>query len=84
MGMAVANLSLLSLLTNEDRWINEAKRWICTAISYDHWGHTNLVFADINSSWMLFGLSLSYNWFSSFLTASEKEKYKKKITYGRM
>ncbi|QEN05098.1 DUF4962 domain-containing protein [Thiospirochaeta perfilievii] len=79
MGMAAANLSLLSLLSHDPRWIDEAKRWIFTALSYDHWGHTNLVHADINSSWVLFGLSLSYNWFNEFLTETEREYYKKRV-----
>lgn len=77
MGMAAANLSLLSLLSREKRWIKEAKRWIFTALSYEKWGHTNLVYADINSSWLLYGLALSYSWLSDFMTQNEKTEYSK-------
>ena len=79
MGMAVANLALLSLLSGATRWIKEAKRWICTVISYVHWGHTNMVFADVNSSWVIFGLSLGYNWLQEYLTDTEREKYRNRL-----
>ncbi len=78
-GMAAANLSLLTLLSEEKRWKDEAKRWIFTALSYENWGHTNLVYSDINSSWVLFGLSLSYSWMDNFLSDNEKEIFRKRL-----
>lgn len=79
MGMAAANLSLLALLSGEKRWIKESKRWITTILSYKNWGHTHLIYPDITSSWVLFGLSLSYSWLSGYMTKEEKDYYKKRL-----
>lgn len=79
MGMAAANLSLLALLSGEKRWITESKRWIFTALSYKQWGHTHLLYPDISSSWLLFGLALSYSWISDFMTKDEKNIYSNRL-----
>lgn len=61
MGIAVINLSLLYVLTNQKQYLDEAKRWIFITIDYPHWGNAHLVDVDLSASWILFGLSLSYD-----------------------
>ena len=68
MGMAAANLSLAYRLTEQDHYLEEAKRWIFTACDYDVWGYGFLVDVDLSASWLLFGLGLSYDWLKEYLT----------------
>ncbi|MBA5851599.1 DUF4962 domain-containing protein [Clostridium sp. cel8] len=79
MGMAAANLSLAYLLTNQEHYLTEAKRWIFTACKYEHWGYGFLVDVDLSASWLLFGFGLSYNWISNKLTPKEKSELLNKL-----
>lgn len=79
MGMAAANLSLAYLLTKQDHYLQEAKRWILTGCSYPHWGHAHLVDVDLSASWLLFGFSLSYDWIKDELTEEERTIIKDKL-----
>lgn len=79
MGMGVLNLSLAYLLTKQNHFLEEAKRWIITGVKYPHWGHAHLVDVDLSASWLLFGYSLSYDWLKDFLTESEKKEIREKI-----
>ncbi len=62
MGMAIANLSLAYVLTKQNHYKDEAIRWIKAVISYPHWGNAHLVDVDLSASWILFGLSIGYDW----------------------
>jgi len=53
MGMAAANLSLAYLLTEQDHYLTEAKRWIFTAVDYEVWGYGFLVDVDLSASFDL-------------------------------
>jgi len=79
MGMAIANLSLMYLLTNQKQYLEEAKRWIFTVVNYPHWGNAHLVDVDLSASWILFGLSLGYNWLKADLTEKELDLIKQKL-----
>ncbi|GAA6186659.1 DUF4962 domain-containing protein [Aliiglaciecola sp. NS0011-25] len=79
MGMAAANLSLAYLLTEQEHYLIEAKRWIFTAVDYDVWGYGFLVDVDLSASWMLFGLGLSYDWLKDHLTDDERTKFLNKL-----
>ncbi len=79
MGMAAFNLSLLYILTEQDEYLIEAKRWIFTAVKYPHWGNAHLVDVDLSASFLLFGLSISYDWLKDALTAEEKKQLEEKI-----
>lgn len=79
MGMASVNLSLAYLLTNQNHYLNEAKRWIFTAVKYPHWGNAHLVDVDLSASWLLFGLGLSYDWLKDELTEQEKTVLRDKL-----
>lgn len=79
MGMAAANLSLAFVLTGQEHYLAEAKRWIFTAVEYDVWGYGFLVDVDLSASWLLFGLGLSYDWLKEHLTDAERIKFRDKL-----
>ncbi len=79
MGMAAANLSLAYLLTKQEHYLIEAKRWIFTAVDYDVWGYGFLVDVDLSASWLLSGLGLSYDWLKDHLTEEERSKFLDKL-----
>lgn len=79
MGMAAANLSLAYLLTEQEHYLIEAKRWIFTAVEYDVWGYGFLVDVDLSASWLLFGLGLSYDWLKDHLSELERKQFLNKL-----
>lgn len=79
MGMAMANLSLAYLLTGQDHYKEEAKRWIFKVVNYPHWGNAHLVDVDLSAAWILFGLGISYDWLENVLLEEEKQLIKDKL-----
>ncbi len=79
MGVASFNLSLLYILTGQKEYLTEAKRWIFTAVGYPHWGNKHLVDVDLSAAFLLFGLSISYDWLKDDLTDEEKAKLEEKV-----
>jgi hypothetical protein len=79
MGMAAANLSLAYILTKQDHYLEEAKRWILTGCKYPHWGHAHLVDVDLSASWLMFGYSVAYDWIKDDLTEEERTLIKDKL-----
>ncbi|ADO83901.1 DUF4962 domain-containing protein [Ilyobacter polytropus] len=79
MGMAAANLSLAYILTKQDHYLEEAKRWILTGCRYPHWGHAHLVDVDLSASWLLFGYSVAYDWIKDELEKEERTLIKDKL-----
>ncbi len=81
MGMAICNLALSYILTKDNKYLFDAKRFMDTVTSYNVWGANHLVNVDLSASFILFGLSLGFNWLYDFLTQEERIKYYKKIKY---
>ena len=79
MGMGAANLSLAYLLTEQDHYLEEAKRWIFTGVGYPHWGHAHLVDVDLSASWLMFGYSVCYDWLKDVLTEEERTTLREKL-----
>lgn len=79
MGMAAPNLALAYLLTKQDHYLQEAKRWILTGCKYPHWGHAHLVDVDLSASWLLFGYSVAYDWIKDELSEEERTLIKDKL-----
>ena len=79
MGIASANLSLLYLLTKQPHYLKEAKRWIFTCVNYPHWGSDKNRDIDLSAAWILFGLSLSYDWLKKALPEDERHKLRDKL-----
>ena len=79
MGMAAANLSLAYILTEQEHYLEEAKRWILTGCRYPHWGHAHLVDVDLSASWLMFGYSVAYDWIKDDLKEDERKLIKDKL-----
>jgi len=79
MGMAAANLSLAYRLTGQKHYLEEAKRWIFTAVGYEVWGYGFLVDVDLSASWLLYGLGLSYDWIKEDLSPQERQLFLDKL-----
>lgn len=79
MGFACANLSLAYLISKDERYLSEAKRWINGVIGYEKWGNAHLVNVDLSASFILFGLSLAYNWLYEYLNDDERKKIEDKL-----
>ncbi|WP_162146772.1 DUF4962 domain-containing protein [Acholeplasma granularum] len=79
MGMAIANLSFIYLLTKDIKYYNEAIRWIKTVIGYEKWGHAHLVNVDLSASWIMFGLSLSYDWLKEVMDKDLRKSVEDKL-----
>ncbi|GEM02354.1 DUF4962 domain-containing protein [Halolactibacillus halophilus] len=78
-GMAIANLSLMYVLTGQKQYLNESKRWMLTVSNYPHWGNAHLVDVDLSAAWILFGLSIGYDWLKDDLTEAESTTIKNKL-----
>lgn len=81
MGIAIVNLALAYLLSREEKYLSEAKRFMNTVLSYEKWGNAHLVNVDLSASWILFGLSLGYDWLKPYLDKEEAEKISAKIRH---
>lgn len=81
MGIAMVNLSLAYLLSGEDVYLQGAKRFMETVLGYEKWGHAFYVNVDLSATWILFGLSLSYNWLYPDLTGDERERVAQKLAH---
>ncbi len=79
MGVAIANLALTFLVTEQEQYLDEAKRWMDAVTRYEKWGNAHLVNVDLSASWIMYGLSLGYDWLRDYLTDEEKEKYRNKL-----
>ena len=81
MGLAAANLSLAYRLTGQKHYLEEAKKWIFTAVNYEVWGYGFLVDVDLSASWLLYGLGLSYDWIKEGLTPGEQKIFLDKLIF---
>ncbi len=79
MGIAIANLSLAYILTEQEHYLAEARRWIDAVVSYEHWGNAHLVDVDLSASWILFGLSIGYDWLKDVLPEEEAKGIRDKL-----
>lgn len=79
MGIAIVNLALAFCLSREERYLRNAKRFINTVLSYEKWGNAHLVNVDLSASWILFGLSLGYDWLKPYLCEEERKTISDKL-----
>jgi hypothetical protein len=78
-GIHSMNLALLYLLTGSAEYLAEARRWIRAAVGWEDWGYKFLVNVDLSSSWLLWGLGLSFDWLKDELPADEREALRAKL-----
>ncbi|MGI5213660.1 heparinase II/III domain-containing protein [Plantactinospora sp. CA-290183] len=79
LGPAAANLALAYRLTGQRGYLDEAWRWISTAVSYPHWGKAKLPDHDLDAGWLLHGLSLAYSWLRDDLPPERAEALRDKL-----
>lgn len=77
----ILNLSLTYLLTKEKKYLDEALRFIKNICAFPYWGNAHLVNVDLSASWILFGLSLSYNYLKEFLSENDRKMIENKLLY---
>ena len=81
MGIAIVNLALAYRLSGEEKYLLEAKRFMNAVMSYEKWGNAHLVNVDLSASWILFGLSLGYDWLKPYLAEDEKKRVSEKLRH---
>lgn len=81
MGIAIVNLALAYRLSKQEKYLIHAKRFMNTVLSYEKWGNAHLVNVDLSASWILFGLSLGYDWLKPYLTQDEKCRIAAKLKH---
>ena len=79
MGIAIINLALMYRLSDQERYLKEAIRWMDTVCSYPQWGNAFLVNVDLSAAWILFGLSLGYDWLKEELEPQRRKQYRQTI-----
>lgn len=80
-GIGSMNRSLLYLLTNDPNDLLEAERWIDGAITWKDWGNAHLVNVDLSAAWILWGLSLSYDWLKDDMDPALRVRLRDKLTH---
>jgi len=77
--MAVANLALTFVLTDDSRYLERARAWIEIATGYPHWGRARLPDQDLDAAWLSFGLGLGYDWLKDHLPAPERDALRDRL-----
>lgn len=78
-GMAVANMSLAYVLSQDRQYFDWARQWIQVAINYPHWGKARKPDHDLDAAWLLFGLGLGYDWLKAELPQDERDGLRTKL-----
>ena len=78
-GMAVANMALAHLLTEEKAYLNTMRNWIKVGIGYPHWGLARKPDHDLDAAWLLFGLGIAYSWVGDTLPEDERHALREKL-----
>lgn len=78
-GMAAANLALAYRLSGQIEFLETLRKWLTVVIAYPHWGKERLPDHDLDAAWLLFGLSLAYDWVGDDLPAPEKTALNNKL-----
>lgn len=80
-GMAVANLGLAYLLTEDEVYLDTLRKWVTVGIGYPHWGLARMPDHDLDAAWLLFGFGLAYNWVGDLLPEEEQKSLKQKLLW---
>lgn len=78
-GMAVANLALAYLLTEETSYLDTMRKWLKVGINYPHWGLARKPDHDLDAAWLLFGFGLAHAWVGEALPAAEQTALREKL-----
>ncbi|MBE2220716.1 MAG: heparinase II/III family protein [Anaerolineae bacterium] len=78
-GMAVANMALAYLLTEDESYLNTMRNWIKVGIGYPSWGLARKPDHDLDAAWLLFGLGLAYAWVGDVMPEDERIALRDKL-----
>ncbi|GEM_PF-328550 len=80
MGLYIINLALMHRLCGERAYLDAAVRWMRAVCGYTHWGNDKkMADIDLSASWVLFGLSLGFDWLHDQLKDADRELIAAKI-----
>ena len=67
------------MLSDDEAYLQTARRWIKVAIAYPHWGKERMPDHDLDAAWLLFGLGLGYDWLKDALPPAERFALRDKL-----
>lgn len=79
MGIGIFNLALAYRLTGKKEYLDSARHWMTIVFGYEKWGNAHLVNVDLSAAWILFGLSLGYDWLKEDLEEEFKSAIRAKL-----
>ncbi len=74
-GNCLPYIGISYLLTEDDKYLNGAKKWMDALCSYPDWASNK----DLGAAHLLFGMSVVYDWIYDKLSTNEKNSYETKI-----
>lgn len=80
-GMAVANMALAYLLTEEKSYLDSMRKWLKVGIEYPSWGLARKPNHDLDAAWLLFGFGLAYAWVGEALPEDERVALRDKLIW---
>lgn len=79
-GLGIPEAALAYKITGDKKYLEAAKKYMDTAVSYDVWGYLyNKPNIDLAAGHLLYGLGWGYDLLYHDLTVAEREKYKEKL-----
>lgn len=75
-GLRLPNIAFAYLMTDDDKYLQGAKKYMNAIASYPAWGTDN----DLAASELLRGMATGYDWLYSKLTEAEKIKYERAMS----
>jgi hypothetical protein len=70
-------LAMAYLLSDDPKYLDNAKAWMDAIVTYPTWGGDQ----DLVASHILFGMSIGYDWLYDELSTAERESYATKMEY---
>ena len=80
-GMAVANMALAYVLTEDGSYLETMRSWIKVGIGYPSWGLARKPDHDLDAAWLLFGFGLAYAWVGDLMPEDERIALRDKLIY---
>lgn len=79
-GLGIAEAAFLYKITNENKYLAAAKKYMDAAVSYDVWGYSyNKPNVDLAAGHLLYGMGWAYDLLYDDLTVRERDKYREKL-----
>ena len=73
-GDRIPHFAFCYLITGDKIYLRKAKEWLLTAVNYPIWGEH-----DLSRSFLIYGVSIGYDWLYNDLTVEEREIIKERL-----